>query len=162
MENINDLMNEFKIELSKRKIQKAYRYIFDIFTDLGNALKNSEKIISINSLYHGYLDMTYLPVITKKLKENGLKIAIVFNYVPFQFEIWLCAINRKTRKEILEIITNSKWNKYKTVENEGNNDAIIELKIQGMNEFDNKTKIVSLISKETVMFINEIEKFIQN
>ncbi len=163
MENFNELMHEFKIQLNKGKIQEAYRYIFDIFADLGKVLKNIEdKTISINSLYHGYLDMTYLPIITNKLKDNGLKIAIVFNYSPFQFEIWLSAINRKKRKEILEIITNSNWKKYKIVENDENTDAIIELKIQGIDEYTHKSEIVSLISKETVVFINELETFIQN
>ncbi len=161
MENLNELMNDLKVQLNKGRIQKAYRYIFDIFADLGNELKTSQdKIISTNSLYHGYLDMTYLPVITEILKSNGLKIAIVFNYSLFQFEIWLSAINRKKRKEVIEIILNSKWNKYKTVENDENTDAIIELKIKGINEFGNKSRIVSLIKKETFTFINGIEEFI--
>jgi len=156
-------MNDFKVQLNKGRIQKAYRYIFEIFGDLGNELKNSnDKTITINSLYHGYLDMTYLPVITNSLKNNGLKIAVVFNYSSFQFEIWLSAINRKKRKEVLEIITNSKWKKYKTVENDENTDAIIELKIHGITKFDNKSKIISLIKKETVTFIDGIEEFIHN
>jgi hypothetical protein len=161
MENFNELMSDFKVQLNKGKVQKAYRYIFDIFADLGNGLKaRQDKIISINSLYHGYLDMTYLPVMTELLKGNGLKIAIVFNYSSFQFEIWLSAINRKRRKEVLEIIANSKWNKYKTVENDANTDAIIVLVIKGINEFGNKSGIVTLIAKETYAFINDIEKFI--
>ncbi|MBN2444000.1 MAG: hypothetical protein JXJ04_21740 [Spirochaetales bacterium] len=161
MENVNELMNDFKVQLHKGRIQKAYRYIFDIFADLGNELKqNQDKIISINSLYHGYLDMTYLPVMTDILKRNGLKIAIVFNYSLFQFEIWLSAVNRKKRNEVLEIILKSKWNKYTTVENDENIDAIIELKIKGIIEFTNKSRIVSLIKRETFTFIREIEEFI--
>ena len=161
METFNELMSDFKVQLNKGKIQRAYRYIFDIFADLGNELKShKDKSISINSLYHGYLDMTYLPVMTELLRDNGLKIAVVFNYSLFQFEIWLSAINRKRRKEVLEIIANSKWNKYKTVENDANTDAIIELKINGIYEFGNKNRIVTLIAKETYAFISEIEKFI--
>jgi hypothetical protein len=163
MENLNELMNDLKVQLNKGRIQKAYRYIFDIFSDLGNELKaNKDKTISTNSLYHGYLDMTYLPVITGVLKDNGLKIAIVFNYSLFQFEIWLSAINRKKRKEVIEIISNSKWIKYETVENDENTDAIIEFKINGINEFDNKNRILSIITKETISFIDDIEKFIRN
>jgi len=162
MENYNELMNELKDQLSKGRIQKAYRYIFDIFSDLGNEIKNTQnKMISSTSLYHGYLDMTYLPVTTETLKSNGLKIAIVFNYTVFQFEIWLSAVNRKKRNDILEIISQSKWIKYKTVQNNENTDAIIEIKITDINDFSNKDRIVSLITKETVAFISNIEEFIR-
>ncbi|MGD9202264.1 MAG: hypothetical protein PVI26_11915 [Chitinispirillia bacterium] len=106
--------------------------------------------------------MTYLPVITETLKRNGLKIAIVFNYSLFQFEIWLSAVNRKKRNEVLKIISQSKWQKYKIVQNNENTDAIIEFKIKDINEFSNKNRIVSLITKETIVFINEIELFIQD
>lgn len=163
MENFNELMKDFKNQLDKGRIQKAYRYIFDLFTDLANEIKNNQnKSISTNSLYHGYLDMTYLPVVTDTLKVNGLKIAIVFNYHLFQFELWLSAVNRKKRNEILEIISKSKWNRYKTVEDNENTDAIIELKIKGIDEFGNKNRIVSIVAKETVTFINDIESFIQD
>jgi hypothetical protein len=162
VENYNELMNELKDLLGKGRIQKAYRYIFDIFSDLGNEIKKDKnKAISCTSLYHGYLDMTYLPVTTENLKNNGLKIAIVFNYSLFQFEIWLSAVNRKKRNEVLDIINQSKWQKYKTIQNNENTDAIIEIKIKGINEFSNKNKIVSLIAKETILFIDDIEEFIQ-
>jgi hypothetical protein len=162
MENYNELMNNFKDQLSKGRIQKAYRYIFDIFSELGNEIKNSQnKVISTTSLYHGYLDMTYLPVTTETLKRNGLKIAIVFNYSLFQFEIWLSAVNRKKRNEVLEVITQSKGIKYKAVQNNENTDAIIEIRIKGINEFNNKSRIVSLITKKTIAFIDDIEEFMR-
>jgi hypothetical protein len=162
MENYNLVMNDLKDQLSKGRIQKAYRYIFDIFTELGNEIKNSKnKVISTTSLYHGYLDMTYLPVTTETLKSNGLKIAIVFNYSLFRFEIWLSAVNRKKRNEVLEVISQSKWQKYKTVQNDENTDAIIEIQINGINEFNNTNRIVSLITKETIVFIDDIEEFIR-
>ena len=162
MGNYNELMNNFKDQLSKGRIQKAYRYIFDIFSELGNEIKNSQnKVISTTSLYHGYLDMTYLPVTTETLKRNGLKIAIVFNYSLFQFEIWLSAVNRKKRNEVLEVISQSKGIKYKAVQNNENTDAIIEIIIKGINEFNNKSRIVSLITKKTIAFIDDIEEFIR-
>ncbi len=161
MENHNLIMNELREQLSKGVLQKAYRYIFDIFSELGKEIKqNQNKAIIINSLYHGYLDMTYLPVTTESLKENGLKIAIVFNYSAFRFEIWLSTVNRNKRKEVIKKITQSKWKKYKTVENDLNTDAIIELIINGVDEFGNKNRIVSLITKETITFIDDIELFI--
>jgi hypothetical protein len=104
--------------------------------------------------------MTYLPVTTEILKSNVLKVAIVFNYTKFQFEIWLSAVNRKKRDELLNLIFKSKWNKYKTVENNENADAIVEFKIKGTDEFGDKNKIVSIIAREATKFIDEIESFV--
>jgi hypothetical protein len=161
MENYNGLMNDLKDQLYKGGIQKAYRYIFEIFSDVGTEIKNNQTIIiNTNSLYHGYLDMTYLPVTTDVLKKNGLKIAIVFNYTLFQFEIWLSAVNRIRRDEILKTISQSKWKKYKAVEKKENADAIIELKINGISDYNDKNRIVSLIINATIMFISDIELFI--
>lgn len=163
MENMNELMNEFKKCLNKGNIQKTYRYIFELFSDIGKELKKcKDKVITVNSTYHGYLDMTYIPVVTETLKENGLKIAIVFNYDHFQFEIWLSSINRNRRKEFLEIINNKKFKKFKTVENNRNEDAIIEYCIEDIKDFNNKEKIISMISKEILKFICDIETFLKD
>lgn len=161
VKNNNDLMDEFKEVLSNKNIQKAYQLIFDLFSDLKKELKNgNHKTISYASLYHGYLDMTYLPVTTEMLNNNGLKIAVVFNYSLFQFEIWLSAINRQKRIEVLEMISKRQWKKYKTVQNNGNPDAIIEKVLKGVNDFNNKQNIVSRIAKEVFTFIDDIEAFI--
>jgi len=162
MENYCQLMSDFREQLGKGTIQKAYRYLFDIFSGLGNEIKNSKnKFVSTASLYHGYLDMTYLPVTTEMLKSNGLKVAIVFNYSLFRFEIWLSAVNRKKRNEVLGAMSQSKWTKYKTVQNDENTDAIIEIAIKGSNDFGNKNRIISSIAKETSAFIDDIEDFLR-
>jgi len=163
MENYTAIMNDLKEQLSKGTIQKAYRYIFDIFSAVGNEIKKSQDtVITTTSLYHGYLDMTYLPVTTATLKSIGLKIAIVFNYSLFQFEIWLSAVNRKKRDDVVEMLSHSKWQKYKPVQNNENTDAIIEIKINGIKNYNNKNRIVSLITKETIVFIDDIEEFIRS
>lgn len=163
MENYNKLMNDFKDQCARGGIQRAYQYIFALFADVGHEIvRNRNKMISVNSLYHGYLDMTYLPVTTDILKENGLKIAVVFNYSLFRFELWLSAINRKKRTEVLAIMSQSKWKKYKTVENDGNTDALIERAIKGIDDFNDRSGIASLITKESITFINDIESFIRD
>lgn len=154
-------MNDFKSQLARGRIQKAYRYIFEIFTEIGNSLKKSNpETISTSALYHGYLDMTYLPVTTKKIKGNGLKIAIVFNYTLFQFEIWLSAVNRKRREDVINVLSHSNWKKYKLVKIDENADAIIEHIVRGIDDFGEKGAVVSLIVKETNSFIDDIEVFI--
>ncbi|MBP7461589.1 MAG: hypothetical protein KBA26_09900 [Candidatus Delongbacteria bacterium] len=163
MENINDMMDDFKRHLNHGRIQKAYRYIFEIFSDVVNQFKEGQdKTISTHSLYHGYLDMSYLPVTTEVLKVNGLKIAVVFNYSSFQFEIWLSAVNRQKRKEFIDIITRSSWKKYKPVENDENTDAIIDITIKGIDDFSNKNGVVTIIANQVRSFIDDTEAFIRD
>jgi len=121
-----------------------------------------EKNISVSHewIYHHVLMEKQSGGYLYRNLRNGLKIAIVFNYSAFLFEIWLSAINRRKRKEMLEIISGSEWKKYDTVKNDENADAIIEYKIRGIDDFQNKSKIISLITKETIIFIDEIEKYI--
>jgi hypothetical protein len=117
-----------------------------------------EKNLIINSIYPGYLDMTYIPVITKKLKENGLKVAIVFNYTLFQFEIWLSSINRKRRREVIKIISNKQWKNCKI--SSSNEDAIIEVIIDEIKDYKGLEKIVELLKEKTILFIADIEEFL--
>ncbi|HEX2957926.1 MAG TPA: hypothetical protein VHO70_13920 [Chitinispirillaceae bacterium] len=72
------------------------------------------------------------------------------HYSLFQFELWLSAVNRKRRDEVLKLISQSKWRKYQTVENNGNADAIIEIKIKGNDDFSNMNTIVTKITNETI------------
>jgi len=160
---MNDLMLDFRAQLAKGQIQKAYRYIFDIFADLGRELKaGGPPAVNTNALYHGYLDMTYLPVVTETLKNHGLKIAVVFNYSSFQFELWLSAVNRRRRLEVREKLKGSTWNRCEMAASDRNPDAIIEFKVRGISEFGDRNRIVASLAKETFAFIGEIEKFVLN
>ncbi len=149
METINEFMDDFRSQLARGGIQKAYRHIFEIFADLGNALKDGTAgTLHTNALYHGYLDMTYLPVITSKLRMNGLKIAVVFNYTSFQFEIWLSAVNRKKREEVFQQLSVKKWKKYKLVNIEENADAIIEYPVKSIDNLGQKMRLYHHLQKK--------------
>lgn len=162
LENYNELMDALKEQLKKGQIQKAYRYIFDTFSKLSNELKStSQKNISVNTIYHGYLDMTYLPVLTDMLKENGLKVAVVFNYEVFQFEIWLSAINRKKRQDILVKMDRLQWHAELRTQNDENLDAIIVMPVTQISDFNIQNTIVQLLFQNTIFFIDEIEHFLK-
>jgi hypothetical protein len=158
---MNDILADFKAQLRKGRIQQAYRHIFTMFADLAGELKSARQgAVSVNSLYHGYLDMTYLPVTTDVLKDHGFKIAVVFDYASFGFELWLSAVNRKKRMDMLAVLADAAISGYTPVGRDANTDAIIEHKPAGLDDLGNRKQVVSRLGKETLRFIDDMEKFV--
>lgn len=66
----------------------------------------------VGSIYDDDNTITYFPFTPKELKEQKLKIAIVYNYQKSVFEIWLAAQNKQIQKKYWEIFKESDWDKY--------------------------------------------------
>lgn len=70
MESFHEYMKEYRKQLGKGSIQKAYRGLMDYFMDLRTYFKNKypDYVIS-GSIYYGYMDMTYFSFFPKTLKQ---------------------------------------------------------------------------------------------
>ena len=113
MKSFPESMTEYKKLLKKGDIIVAYQGLMDYIRDLRTHFNNEYPDYSVPSnIYYGYMDMTYFAIIPGSLASRGLKIAIVFVYGEFRFEVWLAARNKdiqdKFRKKFLE----QNWNKY--------------------------------------------------
>jgi hypothetical protein len=96
MENANEYIEELRTQLMIGKIQKGYKAILEYLLFLQQHFRQKYPDYSFpGTFYHGYLDMSYFAFVTPALKPKGLKIAIVFNYTAFRFEIWLSGYNKK-------------------------------------------------------------------
>jgi len=96
MKSLQENMTEFKKQLEKGAIQKAYQGLMEYMMSLKNHFSNKYPDYSTpGGLYHGYMDMTYFSILPKTLKDRDLKIAIVFLYDAFRFEIWLSGKNKQ-------------------------------------------------------------------
>lgn len=160
MESMNALMREFKQQLERGTIQKAYQYIFAIFSAINGTYKKVAHITT-GAIYHGYLDMNYLPIFTEYLKANGLKIALVFDYNKFEFVIWLSGNNKKTQRKIWDIVKAKQWTKYKVLESLENEDAIIEYVVGQNLRYDDLNEIVDHLMINTNRFIHDVEEFMK-
>lgn len=160
MKTNQEMMDNFHECLLEGNIQKAYRIVFDILSKVKTKLSSNNKINIPNNIYHGYLDMTYFPVFSDVLKQHSLKIAIVFNYEKFSFEIWLSANNKKIQKKYWEIIKEKKWKKYRLMESIVNEDSIIEYPIKTTVNYNEINKLVNIIEKQSIDFIVSIEEFL--
>src|SRR6056297_1596371 len=99
MESLNEYIKEYKTQLSKGNIQKAYRGIMIFMSGLKTDLEKNYLDYIVSSLYFGYMDMNYFAFTPSGLKDKKLKIAIVFLHEQGRFEAWLGGSNRKVQSE---------------------------------------------------------------
>jgi len=112
------------------------------------------------SLYNGYMDMTYFSILPKSLKDRDLKIAIVFLYDAFRFEIWLSGRNKQVLAKYWEIINRSKWDKYKVMKPAKDVDSVLEHILVENPDFSDLDVLTKQIEQGTLKFIQDIERFL--
>jgi hypothetical protein len=160
MHSIRQDMQEFRKQLEKGSIQKAYRALLSYMMGLRTHFKNSHADYAVSGLYQGYMDMTYFAIFPAILKRRSLKIAIVFNYDAFRFEAWLTGSNRKVQRQYWELFRDSQWTEYRVVTPAAGIDSIVEFIL--VDDFDicDPDAMTSSIETATVAFIDDIESFL--
>ncbi|MHC1740097.1 MAG: hypothetical protein AB9897_03185 [Anaerolineaceae bacterium] len=161
MNSLNEDMLEFKEQLKKGSIQKAYQGLLEYMLGLKDHFSQQYPDLSVpNNLYFGYMDMTYFSILPGSLKEKDLKIAVVFNYEAFRFEIWLSGKNKQVLAKYWKIIQESHWNKYKVVEPLKGVDAIIEHVLVNDPDFSDLPALTKQIEQGALEFIGDMENFL--
>lgn len=156
------MMDHFKKALGTGELQKAYRHLMDVFSSLQTALReNKEAQVQTGTLYHGYLDMTYLPVTTRVLRKKGMKVAVVFDYPKFQFQLWLSAGNRKKREKAILLLEQTKVLKDSIRIAKENPDAILEQVIHEPIDFEDTQGLVRSLVAETIRFTKYAGKMME-
>jgi hypothetical protein len=154
-------MAEFRKQLEKGSIQKAYRGLIEYMMGLKNHFSNRYPDYSApGSLYYGYMDMTYFSILPKSLKDRDLKIAIVFLYDAFRFEIWLSGKNKQVLAKYWKLINKSRWDKYKVVEPVKGVDSVAEHILVDNPDFSDIDALTKQIEQGTLEFIQDIESFL--
>ena len=139
-------------------IQKAYKGIMDYVMGLRTYLQNKYPEYTVGNIYYGYMDMTYFPLFTKKLKDRKLKIAIIFLHDNCRFEVWLSGNNRQIQKDYCELILSNGWKEYRM--DPENPDSIIEFTIDTDPDFSDTDALTKKIEISTLSFLNDIEAFL--
>jgi hypothetical protein len=150
-------MEEFRRQLGKGSIQKAYGALLSYMMGLRTHFKNNLADSTVSGLYQGYMDMTYFALFTPLLKRRNLKIAIVFNYDAFRFEAWLAAGNRTIQRQYWQVFKDSRWPEYRVATPAKGIDSILECDLVADFNLDDPDTLTASIEDATVAFINDIE-----
>lgn len=163
MTEFNEYMEEYKKQLEKGIIQKAYQGLMEYIMGLRTYFESNfpEYTVSGN-VYHGYMDMTYFALFTPSLKDRKLKIALVFIYDPFRFEVWLSGSNKQVQSKYWKLFKENNWDKYHIVPSLDGADSIVEHILVADPNFDDLNALTNKIEKGTIRFIEDIEGFLSD
>ncbi len=163
MESFHDNMNEYKKQLEKGSIQKAYRGLKDYLQALRAHFQKAHPEFTVpGSLYFGYMDMSYFAIVPESMKRRSLKIAVVFLHEAFRFEVWLAAANKQVQTEYWKLIKDSGWDKYRLVPATQGYDSIIEHVLVAEPDFSDLVTLTEGIERGTLEFIQEVEVFLSS
>jgi hypothetical protein len=156
MNSLNYCIQEYKDQLSKGVIQKAYREIISFMSELRGYLSGKYPDYAVSSLYFGYMDMTYFALTPPALRDMKLKIAIVFLHEECRFEAWLAANNRQVQAEYIKLLQHKNTGKYSLSQIQPGVDSIIATSIIEQPDFDDLEVLKKLIEARTKEFAEDI------
>jgi hypothetical protein len=163
MESFQEYIDEYRKQLEKGAIKKAYKGLMEYIMDLRTYFKNKYPDYFVSgSIYYGYMDMTYFSFVPKSLKQRNLKIAIVFLHDEFRFEVWLAGANKQIQKQYWKLLMESDWNKYHVVSTTKGVDSIVEYILIDSPDFRDLDTLTTQIETATLIFIKDVESFLMS
>jgi len=161
MKPFHEYMNEYRKQMEKGDIKEAYRGLMEYIMELRTYFnkKYPDYFVS-GSIYQGYMDMTYFSFIPESLKSKKLRIAIVFCYDTFRFEVWLAGYNKQIQTKYWKLFKESDWNKYRIPSTTKGVDSIVEFTLVENPDFRDLDTLTKQIERETLKFIKDIEDFL--
>ena len=154
-------MNEYKKQMQKGAIIKAYRGLMEYIMNLRMYLHNKYPSYNVPShIYFGYMNMTYFSFFPDSLKKRKLKIGIVFVHETCRFEVWLFGYNKSVQTKYWTLFKENDWNKYPISPTPQSFDSIIETILVGNPDFSDLDDLTKQIEKGTLKFIDDVEKFL--
>jgi hypothetical protein len=161
MDSLQENMLEFRNQLARGAIQKAYLGLMQFMLSLKSHFSANHADLSVSgSIYPGYMDMTYFSVVPQSWKERELKIAIVFVYDSFRFEVWLSGRNQKVLAKYWEIFTTRGWDPYKIAPQGKWADSILEHTLVENPDFCDLPALTGQIEQGTLKFIQDVDSFL--
>jgi hypothetical protein len=163
MDSLQECVDEYRHQLEKGAIQKAYRglmeYVSDLRTHFGSEYPDR---FAPGSIYHGYMDMTYFPIFPKALKSRKLKIALVLVHETTSFEVWLSGFNKQAQTKYWNLFKQSDWNRYRIPSTTKGVDSVVEHTLVDTPDFGDLDALTKQIETGTISFINDIEDFLSD
>ncbi len=161
MEPFQQYIGEYRKQLEKGAVQKAYRGLMEYIMELRAYFNNRYPDYFVSgSIYYGYMDMTYFSFFPESLKNRKLKIAIVFLHEAFRFEAWLAGYNRQVQATYWKLFQESGWNQYRIVPPAKGVDSIVEGTLADHPDFCDLDALTRQIEQGALVFIEDVERFL--
>jgi len=161
MASFHENMNEYKKQLRRGAVQKAYQGLMDYIMGLRSHFEKKYPDYSVSgNIYFGYMDMTYFAFFPKTLKQRKLKVGIVFVHEAFRFEVWLFGYNKSVQAKYWKLFKESSWSKYRVPSKIEGVDSILEGILVENPDFIDLDALTKQIERGTLKFIEDVEDFL--
>lgn len=161
MDSFQEYIDEYRKQLKKGEIQKAYKGLMEYLMELRRYFQKKYPDYFVSgSIYQGYMDMTYFSFTPKTLLAQKLRIAIVFLHEAFRFEVWLAGYNKQVQSKYWKMIKKSGWNKYPLVASTQGADSIVESILVDTPDFSNSNGLTKQIENAVLRFISDVDSFL--
>lgn len=159
MSGLHSDLEELRRSLGEGAVQRAYRAVIAYMSGLRTQLAAHEDW-SVAGLYQGYFDMTYFAVVTPALKARDLKLAVVFDYQAFGFQVWLAARNRTVQRRYWELLRDSGWPAATLVEPAAGVDAIVAVHVADACALDDPDALTTSLEQAVLALASDVERFL--
>jgi RimJ/RimL family protein N-acetyltransferase len=160
MSDLHGDLGELQGLLRKGSVQRAYGTIVGYMSQLRAQYATALGERAVSGLYQGYFDMTYFGLSPDALKSRGLKLALVFNYEAFGFEVWLAARNRTLQRKYWKLLADNGWAKYRLVDPGAGIDAIVAYEVATAFELEERPQLTSRIMAASKALLAELDSFL--
>lgn len=160
MKNLNELIQAYTHHLQQGEIQTAYKAILEFMGRLRTDFIRKYPQYDVSSVYQGYMDMSYFSLVSKPLKEKGLKIAVVYLHEKGRFEVWLSARNREISKQYDAVFSGGIFEGMKVFHDDTNQDAIIEYTLTASPDFEDQRLLAGIIEQGVRQFAAAADNFL--
>jgi hypothetical protein len=161
MNNLNQHIKHYNQQLKLGHIQKAYRGIMEMMSQLKIAWDNQYPETPSGALYAGYMDMTFISVKPAVLSDMDVRVSIVYLHESHTFELWLVARNRKIQSQIHDQLKTKDLGQYTLSELGPGIDAIISTILIADPDFDNVEFLIQEIMEKTQHFIIDMTNLVR-
>jgi hypothetical protein len=154
---LNKNIDEYKKQIEKGDIKKAYQGLMEYLMGLRTYLKKTYLNHSVSGLYQGYMDMSYFTFTPETLKSRKLKVALIFVHDEARFEVWLVGFNKQVQKEYWEVFKQCNCCEYRVPETTKGVLSIAEHILTDNPDFDDSDTLTTQIERGMLRFIERIE-----
>lgn len=156
MDKLAKAMDEYQKQLQKGEIQKAYRGILNFLNELKTHLGNKHPEYFVSALYQGYMDMSYFALASATMRQQGLKIALVYLHTERRFEAWLSGSNKHIQREYIERLRGKNLGALKLSSPEPGVDSIVEVVLAEVPDFGHMEELQIELTAAVEQFISGI------
>ena len=160
MTSLGDDLRELQQQIGRGSLQRAYGSILDYMSRLRLHFARMEGERAVSGLYQGRFDMTYFALFPPALRSRGLKLAVVFDYTSFAFEIWLAARNRPLQRRYWKLLGDNGWTRHRLVEPAAGIDAIVRLEVADAFALEEPEGLSSRMEAATQALLDDLAPFL--